>query len=328
MTASPHELVDARRLDRRTFLVASGIAAVAAACTSDEQATTDTASGSTTSNTAASNSTASSTVSSDTTASSTTASSADPSSTASPATDSTTPASTTVAEETSTALTVADFESLGTCTLLSEKTAGPFPLDEQFDRRDITEGYPGHPLRLGLRVVDASCAPVPGAVVEIWHTDATGDYSAFADGGGGKDEGKGTTFLRGSQTANDDGIVEFMSLYPGWYPGRAVHIHLRVHIGETTVLTSQLFFDDAYSAEIFTTGEYESNGQPSTLTANDSIAGDPEAEGSLLHLSAADTDNGAGTLALLNLGIDPTAVSNGGGGGPRGGGGGGGGGGG
>ena len=82
---------------------------------------------------------------------------------------------------------------------MPEKTAGPFPLDQQFDRRDVTEDLPGHPIRLGLRVVDKICAAVPGAAVEIWHADATGDYSAFTDNGGGKDEGAGTTFLRGTQ---------------------------------------------------------------------------------------------------------------------------------
>ena len=134
---------------------------------------------------------------------------------------------------------------------MPEKTAGPFPLDEQFDRRDVTEGVPGHPMRLGLRVVDASCAPVPGASVEIWHCDATGDYSAFQDGGGGKDDGAGTTFLRGTQTAGDDGIVDFQTIVPGWYRGRAVHIHLRVHRDGRTVLTSQLFFDAGFLEEVY-----------------------------------------------------------------------------
>ncbi|HET9542285.1 MAG TPA: hypothetical protein VFP02_04350, partial [Acidimicrobiales bacterium] len=126
-------------------------------------------------------------------------------------------------------LTAADFDGLGTCALTPEQTAGPFPLEEQFERRDITEGYPGHRLHLGLRVVDADCAPVAGAAVEVWHTDATGDYSAFTDNGGGRDEAEGTTFLRGTQTAGDDGIVAFTTIYPGWYRGRAVHIHVRVH---------------------------------------------------------------------------------------------------
>lgn len=204
----------------------------------------------------------------------------------------------------SAALTAADFDGLGTCRLLPEQTAGPFPLDQQFDRRDITEGYPGHPVRLGLRVVDAACAPVPGAVVEIWHADATGDYSAFADGGGGKDEAEGTTFLRGSQTASGDGIVEFLTIYPGWYPGRAVHVHLRVHLDGATVLTSQLYFDEDHTASVHAEEPYAEFGLPDTSNAADAIAGDPASEGTLLALRGAETSAGPGTLALLNLGLD------------------------
>lgn len=201
------------------------------------------------------------------------------------------------------ALTAADFDVLGTCALLPEQTAGPFPLDQQFDRRDITEGYPGHPLRLGFRVVDDACAPVAGAAVEVWHTDATGDYSAFADGGGGKDEGDGTTFLRGTQTAGEDGIVEFLSIYPGWYRGRAVHIHIRVHLDGDVALTSQVYFDDDYTASVHDGAEYLDNGLPDTSNDADGIAGDPEADGTLLELAAGGTANGVGTVALLNLGI-------------------------
>lgn len=199
----------------------------------------------------------------------------------------------------STGLAAADFDGLATCGLLPEQTAGPFPLDEQFVRRDITEGLPGHRLRLGFRVVDAECAPVAGAAVEVWHTDATGDYSAFADGGGGKDEAEGTTFLRGTQVAGEDGIVAFTSVYPGWYPGRAVHVHLRVHRDDEIVLTSQVYFDEAYTEEVLATGVYAEFGPPDTTWATDGIAGDPAADGTALSLSA----EGPGTLALLNLGI-------------------------
>jgi len=197
---------------------------------------------------------------------------------------------------------------------MPEKTSGPFPLDEQFDRRDVTEGYPGQPMRLGLRVLDETCAPVPGAKVEIWHTDATGDYSAYVDRGGGKDEGPGTTFLRGTQTAGDDGIVEFLTIYPGWYSGRAVHIHLRVHLDDATVLTSQMFFDGDYTSGVYASAPYAEFGLPDTPNSADSIAGNTEAEGTLLHTSPGDTGKGAGTVALLNLGIDPAARSTGGGG--------------
>lgn len=202
------------------------------------------------------------------------------------------------------ALSAADFDGLGTCSLMPEKTAGPFPLDEQFDRRDITEGMPGHPMRLGLRVTDASCAPVPGASVEIWHCDATGDYSAFTDGGGGKDEGAGTTFLRGTQTAGDDGIVDFQTIVPGWYRGRAVHIHLRVHRDGRTVLTSQLFFDADFLESVYAAEPYAEFGLPDTSNESDNIAGNAEAEGTIVHTSAGQTWSGVGTVALLNLGVD------------------------
>ena len=208
-------------------------------------------------------------------------------------------------------LTAADFDDLPTCVLLPAMTAGPFPLDEQFDRRDITDGAPGQPMRLGLRVIDDACAPVPGAKVEIWHCDATGDYSAFADGGGGKDEAEGTTFLRGTQAANDDGIVEFLSIVPGWYRGRAVHVHLRVHVDDATVLTSQLFFDPDHIASVYASGVYEELGLPDTSNEDDGIAGDVDANGTLLVTTSAETTAGPGTLALVNLGVDPSATAGG-----------------
>ena len=201
------------------------------------------------------------------------------------------------------ALTPADFEALATCRLFPESTAGPFPLEEQLVRRDITEGYAGHPVRLGLRVVDESCAPVAGAAVEVWHTDATGDYSAFADRGGGKDEAEGTTFCRGTQLADADGIAELHTIYPGWYPGRAVHIHLRVRVDDDLLLTGQLYFDDAYTEGVLAEGVYAAFGPPSTTNDTDGIAGDPAADGSLLSLVPADTVAGPGTLALLNVGV-------------------------
>lgn len=210
---------------------------------------------------------------------------------------------------TPTALTAADLDALGTCHLSQEMTAGPFPLDRQLMRRDITEGAPGHPVQLGLRVVDPRCAPVSDATVEIWHCDATGDYSAFVDKGGGKDAGPGTTFLRGTQATGPDGIVEFQTIYPGWYHGRAVHIHVRVHIGNATVTTSQMFFDGAYTESVYTQAPYAQFGNPDTSNAQDSIAGDVSANGTLLALQQADTCRGHGTRALLNLGVDHTAAA-------------------
>jgi len=202
------------------------------------------------------------------------------------------------------ALTDADFDGLAVCRLLPEQTAGPFPLDEQFERRDVSEGRPGHPLRLGLRVVDAACEPVPGALVEIWHADPRGDYSAFRDGGDGKDEGEGMMFLRGTQRAGADGIVA--SIYPGWYRGRAVHVHLRVHRPDepgSLLLTSQLYFPDDHTAAVLREEPYAEFGPPDTTDAEDPIAGHPEREGTLLTVRSAVTPNGPGTLALANVGV-------------------------
>jgi len=278
-------------IDRRRFLIVGGAAGLLAGCSSDDDGGTG----------AASTTTSAATATTATTAAGS-------------------PTTTLVAGDTAAAvLTAADFASLGTCILMTEKTAGPYPLDEQFDRRDITEGLPGHPLRLGLRVLDEGCAAIAGAGVEIWHCDATGDYSAFVDNGGGKDEGPGTTFLRGTQTANDEGIVEFATIYPGWYSGRAVHIHLRVHIDDATVLTSQLFFDADYTAGVYDADPYADNGLPDTSNEDDSIAGDVVKEGSLVVTTAqANSAGTAGTLGLLNLGVDPSARSSDSGGGPGG----------
>ncbi len=289
-------------LPRRAVLLSTGLATLLAACGSSGSAESSTTSTAEPTTTTADASTVPTTP-------------AEVVSTTAPA------ASATVGEATSavgSTLTAADFEGMGTCVLAPEKTAGPFPLDQQFDRSDITEGVPGHPLRLGLRVLDANCAPVAGATVEVWHADSTGDYSAFVDNGGGKDDGPGTTYLRGTQAVNADGIAEFLTVYPGWYHGRAVHIHLRVYVADHIALTSQLFFDDAYTAKVFADAPYAENGLPDVLTSQDGIAGDAAGEGTILTPTAADTANGRGSIALHNLGVDPAAVSSGGAGGPNG----------
>jgi protocatechuate 3,4-dioxygenase beta subunit len=198
-------------------------------------------------------------------------------------------------------LTAAEFERLGTCKLTPTKIAGPTAIAEQLVRRDMSEGRPGQPMRLGLRVLDGSCRPVDGAAVEVWHADVAGDYSAVHDTGGRKDEGPGTTFLRGTQTSGADGIVEFLTIVPGWYRTRAVHVHVRVHLQDRTVLTSQLFFDDGFIRAAFAQPPYLENGLPDTFLAQDGQAGNAAGAGIVFHTEPAPTDNGPGTLALLNL---------------------------
>lgn len=198
--------------------------------------------------------------------------------------------------------TAEDFDGLGTCVLTPEQTAGPFPLDEQFVRTDITEGVQGTPLRLGFRVVDVvgdECGPAYPASVEVWHADATGDYSAFIDNGGGKDEAEGTTFLRGTQHVANDGIAQFETIYPGWYTGRAVHIHVRVRSGEQVILTSQVYFDPKVTEAVYASAPYAAFGLPDTSWDQDAIAGNPTTDGTALSLTRTDD----GVVGLINLSI-------------------------
>ena len=199
-------------------------------------------------------------------------STAAPSSTSAPAGagSTTVPAGGTVSAE-----VAALFDQAGTCRVTPEEMEGPYWFDVDSVRRDIREDREGTPLRLGLRVQDAACAPISDAVVEIWHCDALGSYSGFESasasanapqnlrgaagagtqagpggtggggaGGGGAARTDDETYLRGAQVTDANGVVEFLTVYPGWYTGRAVHVHLKVHLGGTTALTSQLYFPD------------------------------------------------------------------------------------
>lgn len=200
-------------------------------------------------------------------------------------------------------LTPAMFDDLPVCALTASAPAGPFPTAAPLNRREIHEGYPGHPLRVGIRVVNEQCRPISGATVDIWHTDAGGDYSEYEDGGTGKDEGSGSTFCRGAQTSDDNGILEFLTIYPGWYPGRTVHIHASVRI-EGEIATTQLYLDESLTQSVHSTGEYAQFGAQDTSWAADPLVGRPADDGSLLVASAANTLLGDGTLALINLGVD------------------------
>jgi protocatechuate 3,4-dioxygenase beta subunit len=210
------------------------------------------------------------------------------------------PAATSGRAAQATTLTPADFADLGPCQVLPQQTQGPFYADLDLMRRDITEGLPGHPLRLGVQVVDENCDPIPDAVVDIWHCDVDGDYSAFADGTP-NDAGPGTTFLRGSQTTNGDGIAEIHTNYPGWYTGRAVHIHTKVHLDATTALTTQLYLPDDVTDVVHREGPYAAHGQRTIRNDDDLIAVGSETNGTLVTTSP----ESEGTLGLVVIGVQP-----------------------
>ena len=246
------------------------------------------------------------------------------------------------------------------CILTPEVTEGPYYLDLTKIRRDITEGKPGVPVRLRTMVVDTAngCQPMENAAVDIWHCDAVGLYSGFTEqslgqggpGGGapppppggqygappggtpppeagGPEAGNAaaqptddTTFLRGVQLTNADGVAEFETVYPGWYQGRALHIHLKVHVGGRASgdtyegghvsHTGQLFFPEDVTAEVATLEPYSSHGDvPIVSQAEDGIF-QGAGEGSIVELTPL-VEGGSpqdGYIAEITLGVDPNAT--------------------
>ena len=175
----------------------------------------------------------------------------------------------------------ADAETTATCVLQPEVTEGPYWIDQKLTRRDVREGKPGLPLVLAVTVVNArTCRPIKAADVEIWHCDASGNYSGFDSGSGGNGPGgpggggpaTSTRYLRGHQPSNAAGVATFLTVFPGWYPGRTPHIHLKVHIGQDRVVhTGQVFFPEAVQARVYGAGAYAGRGNADTPHARDMI---------------------------------------------------------
>jgi protocatechuate 3,4-dioxygenase beta subunit len=156
---------------------------------------------------------------------------------------------------------------LVSCVLTPEMTEGPYYVDGDKVRRNITEGKPGVPLTLRLTVLDVStCKPIKRAAVDIWHCDAGGVYS-----GTSVQSTEDLRFLRGIQRTDRNGLAIFKTIYPGWYSGRAVHIHLKVYLGGRTVHTGQLFFPDTLTDTVYKRSPYNQRGSRDARNATDSI---------------------------------------------------------
>ncbi|WP_051865476.1 intradiol ring-cleavage dioxygenase [Streptomyces griseus] len=230
----------------------------------------------------------------------------------------------------------------GSCmTLMSSVTEGPYYLDGALVRKDITEGKSGVPLTLRLTVVDATdgCTPVSGAAVEIWHCDAWGYYSGYTTanpGGSAPAESEDgstandSTYLRGYQIANANGVVKFETIIPGWYNPRTCHIHLKVHTGGQKEdgtyeggkvnYTGQLFFDDDIVEAIFALEPYAKHSGSYTELADDMVYDGGGASSGLLTLELVHKkDPSKGYKGHLTLGVDPDAENTGAGGGGGGG---------
>jgi len=260
------------------------------------------------------------------------------------------------ADESATGASASTSSTAETCyTLTAETTEGPYYIDADKIRRDITEDQEGIPLALTLKVIDAeTCKPVKNAAVDIWHCTALGTYSgyeAMGSGGGGgaptdapsgtpTDTPSGTPtgeppsgapsggtggghseptdderYLRGTWKTDKRGYVTFKTVFPGWYQGRCVHIHVKVHVdgewtdsgyeGGHTCHTGQLFFDEKsvlLSAEV---EPYSTNTTTRTTLDEDTIYPDNGHEGGLLYLKYDKKHIAKGVRAHLTMGVAP-----------------------
>jgi protocatechuate 3,4-dioxygenase beta subunit len=157
------------------------------------------------------------------------------------------------------------------CVVRPQQTEGPYFVEERLVRADIRsdpatgEVRPGAPLQLAFAVSalrGGACAPLAGAVVDVWHCDALGAYSDVRDPGGST---VGQKFLRGAQTTDAAGLARFTTIYPGAYAGRAVHIHFKVRTGAAAVrgheFTSQIYFDDTITDQVHALEPYARRGR-------------------------------------------------------------------
>ena len=154
------------------------------------------------------------------------------------------------------------------CVVRPEQTEGPYFLDEKLNRTDIrsdpSDGSvtQGTPLRLIFqvgRVHGKTCSPLGGAIVDVWQCDAVGVYSGVRDSNVGFDT-RDKKFLRGYQLTNASGNAEFLTIYPGWYQGRAVHIHFKIRTDpksqRASEFTSQLYFDESVTDQVHKQAPY------------------------------------------------------------------------
>ena len=149
------------------------------------------------------------------------------------------------------------------CTPTQSLTEGPYYSTDTPVRPDVTSSQSGTKTKLTITVIDSSCNVVKGARVDIWHANASGKYSAV--------DGNSQNFLRGTQITDSNGKVTFTTIYPGWYPGRTMHIHFKIWVDRKVVLTSQFFASDANNKKIYQSGVYAKRGNQDVSLQRDRI---------------------------------------------------------
>ncbi len=200
-------------------------------------------------------------------------------------------------------------------------TEGPFFVDENLNRSNLVTGTTrasvinGLPLILNVSAYTISnsvATPLSGAHIDIWHADAIGTYSDESNGGIQSENTKGQTWLRGYQVTDANGAVSVTTIYPGWYQGRAIHIHFKVRTydasgNKTHEFTSQFFIDDTLSDTVLANAPYNTRGTRQVRNANDSVYSAKETDGttvgSHLMLTLTKNSSGSGYTGAFSIGL-------------------------
>jgi len=200
------------------------------------------------------------------------------------------------------------------CVLTADLTEGPYFVDEKLERSDIRSdpvtGAVSQGVLLKLkfnvtRVSSSACTPLTGAYLDVWHCDAAGAYSDISGNGNGT-SGAGRKFLRGYQITDANGAAEFTTIYPGWYSGRAVHVHFKLRLfagsAKTYEFTSQFFLDESLTDVVHARSPYAAKGTRNVRNSTDGIYNSlSSAEKSALTLQT--TQEGTGYSGVINLGV-------------------------
>ena len=202
---------------------------------------------------------------------------------------------------------------LPACVVRPQQTEGPYFLDLKLNRQDIrsdpTDGSvcDGAPLHLAFQVSSLNaeaCRPIEGAIVDVWQCDAHGVYSGVADINDQFDT-TGKQFLRGHQVTDADGMARFTTIYPGWYTGRAVHIHFKIRTNPDGDVghefTSQVYFDEAVTDRVLATHPYASQEGERRRNEQDRIY---QGGGTQLMLDVRETEDGYEAVFDIGLQID------------------------
>lgn len=189
------------------------------------------------------------------------------------------------------------------CWATPEETQGPFYFDPGLIRQDVREGRAGVLLDLTITVIDNTCDPHFGVLFDLWQCDKDGCYSGYNQP---TCSAVGQTFLRGTQISDGGGVVRFRTIYPGWYPGRATHIHFKVRTPTTTYKTSQFAFPEWANAEVYASPLYVGRGPNPTSNEEDGVFGAEEPLHQIVDLTGNPTN---GYLGTYTAGVEEQATA-------------------